>query len=127
MSPSRPVKSARAAAQSEWPKDSSQSKSPVRLSAPRQVTRRVGGICNAKGAAFSKGRDFGAWLGLVPRQMSTGDRTILGRISKQGNRYLRALFVQAARVVLMKPQTWEAGSTGDAASMLPARSVARSG
>jgi transposase len=59
------------------------------------------------GAAFSKGRDFGAWLGLVPRQMSTGDRTILGRISKQGNRYLRVLFVQAARVVLMKPKTWE--------------------
>jgi transposase len=40
------------------------------------------------GAAFSKGRDFGAWLGLVPRQMSTGDRTILGKISKQGNRGL---------------------------------------
>ena len=49
------------------------------------------------GAAFSKGRDFGAWLGLVPRQISTGDRTILGKISKQGNRYLRVLFVQAAR------------------------------
>jgi transposase len=30
------------------------------------------------GDAFSKGRDFGAWLGLVPRQISTGDRTILG-------------------------------------------------
>ena len=41
------------------------------------------------GEAFSKGRDFGAWLGLVPRQMSTGGRTILGRISKRGNRYLR--------------------------------------
>jgi transposase len=59
------------------------------------------------GAAFSKGRDFGAWLGLVPRQMSTGDRTILGSISKQGNRYLRVLFVQAAWVVLAKPNTWE--------------------
>jgi transposase len=59
------------------------------------------------GAAFSKGRDFGAWLGLVPRQMSTGDRTILGKISKQGNRYLRVLFVQAAWVVLVKPTTWE--------------------
>ena len=35
------------------------------------------------GAAFSKGRDFAAWLGLVPKQMSTGDRTILGRISKR--------------------------------------------
>jgi len=59
------------------------------------------------GAAFSKGRDFGAWLGLVPRQMSTGDRTILGKISKQGNRYLRVLFVQAAWVVLVRPKSWE--------------------
>ena len=36
------------------------------------------------GAAFAKGRDFAAWLGLVPKQMSTGDRTILGRITKRG-------------------------------------------
>src|SRR5215470_7100093 len=54
------------------------------------------------GDVFSKGRDFGAWLGLVPKQISTGDRTILGSISKRGNRYLRALFVQAAWVVLVK-------------------------
>ena len=61
------------------------------------------------GDAFSKGRDFGAWLGLVPKQISTGDRTILGSISKRGNRYLRALFVQAAWVVLVKigPKHWE--------------------
>jgi transposase len=59
------------------------------------------------GDAFSKGRDFAAWLGLVPRQMSTGDRTILGRISKRGNRYLRVLFVQAAWAVLIKPKSWE--------------------
>jgi transposase len=59
------------------------------------------------GDAFSKGRDFAAWLGLVPRQMSTGDRTILGKISKPGNRYLRVLFVQAASVGLIKPKSWE--------------------
>ena len=59
------------------------------------------------GDAFTKGRDFAAWLGLVPKQMSTGDRTILGRISKRGNRYLRVLFVQAAWVVLIKPKIWE--------------------
>ena len=59
------------------------------------------------GGAFSKGRDFGAWLGLVPKQISTGDRTILGKISKQGNRYLRVLFVQAARVVLVKVTAWD--------------------
>jgi transposase len=61
------------------------------------------------GDAFAKGRDFGAWLGLVPKQMSTGDRTILGSISRRGNRYLRTLFVQAAWVVLVKirPEGWE--------------------
>jgi transposase len=59
------------------------------------------------GDAFSKGRDFAAWLGLVPKQMSTGGRTILGKISKRGNRYLRVLFVQAAWVVLIKPQSWD--------------------
>jgi transposase len=59
------------------------------------------------GDVFWKGRDFAAWLGLVPKQISTGDRTILGKISKRGNRYLRVLFVQAAWVVLVKPMSWE--------------------
>jgi transposase len=59
------------------------------------------------GETFSKGRDFAAWLGLVPKQISTGDRTILGKISRRGNRYLRVLFVQAAWVVLIKPTSWE--------------------
>ncbi len=44
----------------------------------------------------------------VPKQISTGDRTILGNISKRGNRYLRVLFVQAAWVVLVKVKPrWE--------------------
>jgi transposase len=38
------------------------------------------------GDVFSKGRDFAAWLGFVPKQISTGDRTILGKVSKRGNR-----------------------------------------
>src|SRR5262245_17713753 len=58
------------------------------------------------GAAFARGRDFSAWLGLVPKQMSTGDRTILGRISKRGNGYLRTLFMQAARVILLRSANW---------------------
>jgi transposase len=68
-------------------------------------TATVAAIGN--GDVFSKGRDFGAWLGLVPRQMSTGGRTVLGPISKRGNRYLRMLFVQAARAVLLRPRSWE--------------------
>ena len=59
------------------------------------------------GDTFVKGRDFAAWLGLVPKQISTGDRTILGSISRRGNRYLRVLFVQAAWVVLIRPKNWE--------------------
>ena len=61
------------------------------------------------GEGFSKSRDFAAWLGLVPKQISTGDRTILGSISKRGNRYLRVLFVRAAWVTLVKvsPNTWQ--------------------
>ena len=43
----------------------------------------------------------------MPKQISTGDRTILGKISRRGNRYLRVLFVQAAWVVLIRPKTWE--------------------
>ena len=54
------------------------------------------------GTTFAKGRDFAAWLGLVPKQMSTGDRTILGCITKRGNRYP---FVQGARTILLRPKS----------------------
>jgi transposase len=64
------------------------------------------------GTAFAKGRDFAAWLGLVPKQMSTGDRTILGRITKRGNRYLRMLFIQGARAILLRPASWAKHSFG---------------
>jgi transposase len=59
------------------------------------------------GDVFTKGRNFAAWLGLVPKQISIGDRTILGKISRRRNRYLRVPFVQAAWVVLIKPKIWE--------------------
>lgn len=64
------------------------------------------------GEAFERGRDFGAWLGLIPRQHSTGGRTILGRLSKRGSKYLRTLFIQAANVILMRPKNWDKFSFG---------------
>lgn len=64
------------------------------------------------GAAFTRGRDFAAWLGLVPKQLSTGDRTILGGISRRGNRYLRTLLIQGARSVLQRSDGWEKKSFG---------------
>lgn len=65
-----------------------------------------------EGEAYNKGRDFAAWLGLVPRQHSTGGRTILGRITKRGSRYLRMLFVQAAKIIMMRPKNWHKFSFG---------------
>ena len=64
------------------------------------------------GEAFERGRDFGAWLGLVPRQHSTGGRSVLGRISKRGSKYLRTLLIQAAKVLLMRPHNWPRYSFG---------------
>jgi len=51
-------------------------------------------------SAFRSGRDFAAWLGLVPRQNSSGGKDRLGRITKQGNPYLRRLLVLGATASL---------------------------
>ena len=50
---------------------------------------------------FCSGREFAAWLGLVPRQNSTGGKARLGRISKRGDSYLRRLLVNSAHTVLL--------------------------
>ncbi|MBM2598552.1 IS110 family transposase [Pseudomonas sp. BDPW] len=55
--------------------------------------------------AFSSGREFAAWLGLVPRQTGTGGRVKLLGISKRGDRYLRTLLIHGARSVLMTSKT----------------------
>jgi transposase len=52
--------------------------------------------------AFRSGRDFAAWIGLVPRQDSTGGKQKLGPISKQGDRYLRRILVVGAIAVLQR-------------------------
>jgi transposase len=50
--------------------------------------------------AFRSGRDFSAWIGLVPKQYSSGGKEKLGSISKQGDRYLRSLFTTGALAVI---------------------------
>ena len=64
---------------------------------PLTATALVAAVGN--GAAFAKGRDLAAWLGLVPRQHSTRGKTVLGRISKRGNAYLRRFFIHGARSI----------------------------
>jgi len=61
------------------------------------------------GAAFRKGREFAAWVGLVPREHSTGGKQKLLGISKRGNSYLRTLFVHGARAVLQFREKQSAG------------------
>jgi transposase len=51
---------------------------------------------------FRSGRDFAAWIGLVPRQDSTGGKQKLGPISKQGDRYVRRILVVGAHSVLRR-------------------------
>lgn len=62
---------------------------------------------------FRTGRDFSAWLGLVPSQNSTGGKSILGPITKAGDRYLRSLLVVGATGTLWRrrkePGPWLAG------------------
>jgi transposase len=53
-----------------------------------------------RGEAFEHGRDFAAWLGLVPRQFTTGGKAKLLGISKRGNKYLRKLLIHGARAAL---------------------------
>jgi transposase len=65
---------------------------------PLTATALIAAIGN--GEAFRKGREFAAWLGLAPREHSTGGKQKLLGISKRGNCYLRKLFVQGARAVL---------------------------
>ena len=55
--------------------------------------------------AFKTGREFAAWIGLVPRQNSTGGKERLGSISKQGDRYLRRLLIVGALAVIKSART----------------------
>ena len=65
---------------------------------PMLATALVAGVADPK--AFRSGRNFSAWIGLVPKQHSSGGKDRLGGISKQGDRYLRGLFVAGALAVI---------------------------
>jgi transposase len=87
---------------------------------PLVATATVAAIGN--GAAFRKGRDFAAWLGLVPRQHSTGGRARLYGISKRGNTYLRRMFIHGARAVLLRVKH-DTGQLGQWVHQLEARTA----
>lgn len=65
---------------------------------PLTATALIAAFGNAQ--QFRNGRQLSAWLGLVPAQNSSGDRTVLLGISKRGDRYLRTLLIYGARIAL---------------------------
>jgi transposase len=65
---------------------------------PKTATAIIAAI--GDGAEFKNGRHLAAWVGLVPRQFSSGDRKVLMGISKRGNQHLRSLLVHGARAVV---------------------------
>jgi transposase len=65
---------------------------------PALATALVASIADPK--AFRSGRNFSAWIGLVPKQNSSGGKDRLGNISKRGDRYLRSLFTTGALAVI---------------------------
>jgi len=67
---------------------------------PVTATALIAAVGN--GSAFRKGRDLAAWIGMVPRECSSGGKQKLLSISKRGNAYLRRLFVQGARSVMQQ-------------------------
>ena len=70
---------------------------------PLTATAFVAAVANP--AAFKNGRQVSAWLGLVPRQASTGGKTVLLGISKRGDCYLRSLLIHGARAVMRYAKT----------------------
>ena len=78
----------------------------------------------AEPGGFRSGREFAAWLGLVPRQNSTGGKHRLGGISKRGNRYLRRLLINGASAIALEGD--QSGSVGDWPAT-PAAELGRSG
>jgi transposase len=77
---------------------------------PALATALVASVADPK--AFRSGRDFSAWIALVPKQHSSGGKEKLGSISKQGDRYLRGLFAAGALAVISHAKKSMAPSIG---------------
>jgi transposase len=86
---------------------------------PIVATAMVAAVGDASG--FKRGRDMAAWLGLVPKQYTTGGKPKLGSISKRGNKQLRALLIQGANALQIHMKR-EQSAIGEWLRSLEARS-----
>lgn len=89
---------------SAWSKQDNAAKALLTLCGVGPVTASAAVATAGDVSVFKNGREFAAWLGLVPKQNSSGGKSKLGAITKRGDRYLRTLLVQGARVVMIAAQ-----------------------
>lgn len=87
-----------------WSKQDNAAKALLTLCGVGPVTASAAVATAGNVSVFKNGREFAAWLGLVPKQNSSGGKSKLGAITKRGDRYLRTLLVQGARVVMIAAQ-----------------------
>jgi transposase len=83
---------------------------------PVTATALIAAVGNA--SAFPKGRNLAAWMGIVPREHSTGGKQKLLGISKRGNKYLRTLFLQGAHSVVQQRNKQSPGLSSWLAQLL---------
>ena len=85
-----------------WHRSNAISRRPAEIPGIGPVTASAIVASVPEASAFHSGREFAAWLGLVPKQSGTGGKTWLGRISKRGDAYLRRLLVTGALTALIR-------------------------
>ena len=84
-----------------WSKQDTTAKALLELCGVGSVTASAAEAAAGDVSVFKNCRQFAAWLGLVPKQNSSGGKTQLGATTKRGDRYLRTLLVQGARTVML--------------------------
>lgn len=84
-----------------WSKQNNTAQALLTLCGVGSITASAAVATAGDVSVFKNGRQFAAWLGLVPKQNSSGGKTQLGAITKRGDRYLRTLLVQGARTVMI--------------------------
>lgn len=84
-----------------WSKQNETAKRLMTLGGVGPITASAAVATTGDARLFKNGRQYAAWLGLVPKQNSSGGKTRLGAITKRGDRYLRTLLVQGARTVML--------------------------
>jgi len=94
----------------EWKKEDKAVKGIIEIPGVGLLTATAAVAMIGDPKAFRSGREFAAWVGIVPKQTGSGGKVNLHGISKRGDTYLRTLLIHGARAVLTRPEgAWSVG------------------